>query len=114
MPTDWAPDGQRLLYTAFGAQPLAVWIYSFADRTHRRVTSGGEGHWLLDGRRFLYVLNFREIRIFDTTTEESRVVLTLPGERLDGPNLAMDDSQLFFMRATSEADIALVRFGDQK
>jgi hypothetical protein len=42
-----------------------------------------------------------------------REVLAIDGETLGYPRLSADDSQLFFLRGTSDADIWLVRF-DQK
>src|SRR5262249_38367655 len=90
--TSWSPDGSRILYYTPGTTPPGIWMFSFADRTHRRLIDGSGAAWLRDSRRFLYSGGTR-LRIFDVATGDAHDVLASPGEALAGPRLASDDTQ---------------------
>jgi Tol biopolymer transport system component len=110
-PQDWSPDGQSLLFWSAGSS--GVWRYSIGNRTYTRLTDGSGGHWLQDGRRFIYA-NGGRLHLFDTASNTTREILAMPGENLAAARLAADDSQLFFVHGTIDSDIWLVRFGEQK
>ncbi len=107
--TSWSPDGSRVLYHTPGTTRVGVWMFSFATRTHERLVDGSSGAWLNDGRRFLYAAGGK-LRLFDVATRMAKDVLEIPGESLAGPRLAVDDTQLVFLRSTSDGDIWLMRF----
>ena len=107
--TSWSPDGSRILYNTPGTTRVSVWMFSFATRTHERVTFGAGAAWLKDSRRFVFSDGGR-LRVFDLATHTAKDVLEIPGENLAGPRLAVDDTQLVFLRSTSDGDIWLMRF----
>ena len=111
MPVDWSPDGRSILFSSAGGN--GVWLYSVVNRTYRRLADGGLGGWLQDGRRLVYADRGR-LHLFDTASNATREILAMPGENLAGARLAADDSQLFFVHGTTDSDIWIVRFGDQK
>ncbi len=107
MPLDWSPDGKQLLLGAVGT----VWIYSTESRSYRRIGNGSNARYLGDGQR-LILQRDGAIAIVEVAREASREILRIPGETLDFPWLANNESRLFFTRRSSEADVWLVRFGD--
>ena len=107
--TSWSPDGSRILYNTPGTTRVSIWMFSFASRTHERLVEGDFAGWLRDGRRFLFA-NAGRLRLFDLATRTARDILELPGENLTGPRLALNDTQLIFLRSTSDGDIWLMRF----
>jgi len=52
--------------------------------------------------------------IADVASLSTREILAAPGEGLTMPRVTADGTQLFFLRSTSDGDIWLVHFGDQK
>jgi len=110
--TSWSPDGTRILYHTPGSARGGIWMFSFADRTHRRLTDGTYAAWLRDGRRFVFSKAGR-LLVYDLSTSSSRDVLAIPGESLGAARFAADDAQLFFIRSASDGDIWLMHF-DQK
>jgi Tol biopolymer transport system component len=107
--TSWSPDSSRILYNTPGTTRVSIWMFSFASRTHERLVEGDFAGWLRDGRRFLFA-NAGRLRLFDLATRTARDILELPGENLTGPRLALNDTQLIFLRSTSDGDIWLMRF----
>ena len=108
---DWAPDGRSFLLAATtptGGLPN-VWTYAVDAATARRITECGGPTWMKDGRR---VICFRAGRLIAVDVNSGRTTEVLVGSPSPGgARLAADDSQLFFLRGTTSADIWVARFG---
>lgn len=114
-PNDWSPDGRSLLINSIGGG--STWLYSRDTQRYRRLvdiagSGGASGVWLGDGRRIVFV-NRGRLFVTDVASPSPHEILALPGEGLTMPRVTADGSQLFFLRATSDGDIWLMRF-DQK
>jgi Tol biopolymer transport system component/predicted Ser/Thr protein kinase len=113
MTTAWSGDGQNIVYATPDTVPARLWLFSIASRSHRPLVVGDSASWFKDSRRLVFSSGDR-IAVFDTVTGSSREILRVQGERINGPRLAADDTQLFFTRGSIDGDIWLVRFGDAK
>jgi serine/threonine protein kinase/Tol biopolymer transport system component len=110
--TSWSPDGSRILYSTPGSARSGVWMFSWADRSHQRLVDGTQGAWLQDSHRFIYN-DAGRLKLFDISTHTAHDVLAIDGEAVTGPRLALNDTELFFLRGTSDGDVWLVRLGDK-
>lgn len=93
----------------------AIWVYSRDTNAYRRlvnVAGGGIASWLNDGRRFIYG-NGGRLFVGDAVSGSNRELVAIPGESIGYPRVTADNSQLFYLRGTSDGDIWTVRF-DQK
>jgi Tol biopolymer transport system component/predicted Ser/Thr protein kinase len=109
-PLGWSPDGRQLTGTN-GTGGIA-WLYSFDTKTYTKVAenlSGERVEWLPDRRRMIAAREGR-LYIFDTATGEARLLLDMPGEVLDGPQLSPDGSSLYFVRSEQSGDVWIARF----
>ena len=109
-PVDWSPDARSLLFSSAGVN--GVWLYSVVNRTYSRLTEGGGGNWLQDGRRFLYT-NRGRVYLFDTGSNTTKEIFAMAGENINAARLAANDSQLFFIHSAIDSDIWLMRFAEK-
>ena len=87
-------------------------MYGTDTRAYRHLDEGSNAQYLADGRRV--ILQRKEaIAILDVAQASSREILRIAGESLQLPQLASNDSTLFFTRRSTEGDVWLVRFGDK-
>ena len=99
--TAWSPDGTMLAGELRNAPGIAV--YSFPDRSYRRLTqSGARPNWLPGGQEILYSDGGR-LRIVNVATAAIRnVTTTLP---ISAMSLSADGRTLVFSERRTSADI---------
>jgi tricorn protease len=115
---DWSPDGRSLVIHVGGPSSIAggggvggggLWLHDVATSTTRRFTNGTGATWLRDGRRLL-VFGPNRTAVVDVGSGRE-VALPIGGTPGGQVRLAVDDTQLFFLRGTNTADIWVARFG---
>jgi Tol biopolymer transport system component len=99
--TAWSPDGTMLAGELRDAPGIAV--YSFTDRTYRRLTpSGAHPVWLPNGREILYG-DAGRLRIVSVDNAATRnVATTLP---ISAMSLSADGRTMVFSERRTAADI---------
>jgi Tol biopolymer transport system component len=101
----WSPDGSKIAgYTA-----TAIWVYSFDTKAYTRIVDGTTPTWLSDNRRLIYA-RAGALHLVDTVTKQSREILSFRDEALGDPRLTRDDRHLYFVHASTGADIWLLTF----
>jgi Tol biopolymer transport system component len=101
---DWSPDSRSFLLVA---RPLpSLLTYAVETGTARRIAECDVATWMKDGRRIMCSLAGR-VTVVDAINGR---VVELPADIAFGPRLAVDDTQLFFLRYTESADIWIARF----
>jgi Tol biopolymer transport system component len=103
---DWSPDGRSFLLAA----ATSLWTYTVETGTARRITECGLTTWMRDGRRLICNRDGR-VMVVDASTGQATELPVGTVAAAGGPRLAVDDSQLFFLRGTTSADIWMARFG---
>ena len=101
-PNAWSGDGERLV------GQVADFLVSFSLRTrrHEKLGRGGMPLWMADGERLLFAEDETALRVLDTRTRESRLLLRLPqGSSLEGFALSPDNRWLYLLRGTEEGDL---------
>jgi TolB protein len=99
--TAWSPDGTKLAGELRNAPGIAV--YSFVDRTYRRLTqSGARPIWLPNGQEILYSDGGR-LRIVNVINAETRNVSTALS--IGAMSLSADGRTLVFSERRTSADI---------
>jgi Tol biopolymer transport system component len=103
----WSPDSRSFLLVApTPTGGLDSWTYAVETGTARRITECNLPTWMKDGRRIVCNVAGR-VTVVDASNGR---VIELPVGIAFGPRLAVDDSQLFFLRFTESADIWIARF----
>jgi WD40 repeat protein len=103
---DWSPDGRSFLLSA----ATSLWTYAVETGTARRITECSIATWMKDGRRVICRRADRAM-VVEASTGRTTELPVGPVSAAGGPRLAVDDSQLFFLRGTESADIWMARFG---
>ena len=107
---DWSPDSRSFLLSTATAGRL--WTYAVETRTARRISECGLATWMMDGRRIICNRAGRVMVVEASTGRETELPVDMGTViAAGGPRLAADDSQLFFLRGTTSADIWMARFG---
>jgi Tol biopolymer transport system component/tRNA A-37 threonylcarbamoyl transferase component Bud32 len=110
---DWSPDGRALVIHAgspggLGTGGGGLWIHDLDTGTTRRFRNGIGATWLSDGRRLLVLAPNNPLVVDVNSGREEELPL---GSVINQARLAVDDTQLFFLRPTGGADIWVARFG---
>jgi Tol biopolymer transport system component len=106
----WSADGRKLAGFHRGIEEFdtGIGVYSFTTgRLEPLVEFGGFPLWLKDSRRLLFVSGGR-LLLIDTQTKQTRELFSVAPHRIEGFTLSRDDRQIYFSRASNEADIWLV------
>jgi Tol biopolymer transport system component len=106
----WSPDSRSFLVVAdTPSGGGGLWTYAVETGTARRITDCDLATWMKDGQRLICTRVGRRSTVVDASTARAS---ELPiGFLAGGPRLAADDTQLFFLRSTTSADIWIARFG---
>jgi Tol biopolymer transport system component len=106
----WSGDGSSLAgwFNSRRDEDRGLGLYAFATKQYERLTrSGNYPLWLPDSRRLLY-LDGGSIRLYDTTTRTTRVVVEAgegpPATRL---TVSRDGQVIYFVREQRDGDIWL-------
>jgi Tol biopolymer transport system component len=106
----WSADGKKLAGFHRGIEEFdsGIGVYSFTTgRVEPLVEFGGFPLWLRDSRRLLFVAGGR-LLLLDTNTKQPRELFSVAPHRIEGFTLSRDDRQIYFSRASNEADIWLM------
>jgi Tol biopolymer transport system component len=106
----WSADGRKLAGFHRGIEEFdtGIGVYSFTTRQlEPLVEFGGFPLWLKDSRRLLFVSGGR-LLLLDTQTKQTRELFSVAPHRIEGFTLSPDDRQIYFSRASNEADIWLM------
>jgi len=105
VPNDWSANGRAIVGQASISAP-SIELFTFADRTLRRISNVGEWPvWLPDNRRVLFVSKRHEFHVLDTITRNTRMVYSTPRDTLGPPRLTRDGRAMYFSRRVTEADV---------
>lgn len=121
LPWSWSPEGDRIagFFLPPGPWPRGpkdMGIFSLGTGRYRRLdVKGVDPCWLADGRRLLYLDSGDDaLVLYDTTTGESSVVLTVAPESLGaGYWLPRDDRAIVFTSTSYESDLWLLSLGPE-
>jgi serine/threonine protein kinase/Tol biopolymer transport system component len=107
----WSRDGSQI--AGYRARPDGVLdgivTYSVERRTFERLTEAGAWpRWLSDGRRLLYGDGQGGISLVEIRSRRAHEVLSLRPDRIRYPVPLPDDSWLYFVRRSAEADLWLL------
>lgn len=76
----WAPDSRRVAYVSARTGRHQIFVYDFATREEKRLTSGDAAdhspRFSPDGRSLAFVRDGREIRVLDVGTRRERLLAT--------------------------------------
>jgi Tol biopolymer transport system component/tRNA A-37 threonylcarbamoyl transferase component Bud32 len=103
----WSADGQKLVGFHRGIEEYdsGIGVYSFTTkRVEPLAEFGGFPLWLKDSRRVIFVARGRML-LGDTQTKQTRELFSVAPHRIEGFTLSGDDRQIYFSRASNEADI---------
>ena len=105
---DWSPDGRSFLLAADtpGPGPDSLWTYTVETGAAHRITECALATWMRDGRRLICSRDGRVMVVDASTGQATELPVGTVSARL-----AVDESQLFFLRGTTSADIWMARFG---
>jgi serine/threonine protein kinase/dipeptidyl aminopeptidase/acylaminoacyl peptidase len=111
----WSPDGNWLGgEIARGAGYSGCAIYNLESRQYQRLThSGGAPVWLNDSRRLL-LYESGKIFLVDRATERVRELLSISPDTVGSLSVPADNRSIYFDRRSSEADIWLLTFNEDR
>lgn len=110
MQVAWAPDSRRVVYVSLRDGTANLFLYDFATRTERRLTSGaGESNsprFSPDGERIAFVRGGRELRVLEVASGRERLLATGTMERVplvsDRPFVWSPDGRWIAYAATGD------------
>ncbi len=107
-PDSWSADGRWLA----GYNDEGICLYSFDARRFERIPESGVSvTWLRDGKRLIYLDQYR-LRLFDLVSRTSREILAPPPpeSKFLRVSVSSDSRRLCLVRRVEEGDIGLMTF----
>ncbi len=116
-PFAWSPDGRRLagLAVMSDGRVFGTAVYTLASRSYEVFeedwgSAFRNARWLRDGQRLL-VRDTQGIRLLDTRTRKSRVLLPVAGYMIGkSVGITADDRWITFTETAAEGDVWLASF----
>jgi Tol biopolymer transport system component len=101
-PSDWSPDGLKLVGTANNGAA----VYSFASRRYEQTTPPLRGRpvWLPDSRRLVSAAAGK-LYVFDSASGKSTELLSVAPDNIAEVAVSHDGRRIWFARGSTEGDI---------